>query len=320
MINFKVYAFVILAFLALRSGAQKTTNNLQYPADYSHSEIGSVSLLKKGRGTSSLIFITDAGIPPEFFEPLVRRLKRRFKCYVISLPGVSDLNGYKLPGGSYSNLVWLKAVDKSIEDVIKRERLENVTVIGHMIVSTYLALNFSLQHPELIDNCVILAGQPYATWDSHKNPGKPVSFEERKGSIDYYMAPRFYKTVAKESWNAGMFQPEDYSKNIELGQIMYNSTISTDMAIMIQFLCEYFNTDISRFFDDFKKEVLVLQPAFDEEYLKEKGNMKMLFWDMWNNAQDNEMITLKTLEDSRLAIGLENSKEVAEEIISFISN
>lgn len=294
-------------------------NNLQYPEDYTISELGTLSIQERGKGQTPLLLIADAGFEIDFFEDFINYNDSKYKFFVVTLPG-NSINGYPLPKGSYSQRTWLEAIDSTLLNFVQRKKLGKVIISGHLTISTYLALRFSIDHPEVVAGTIIFAGQPYASWPSRKDPtGKtPVSLEERAGSIDYYMAPRFYKTVKKEQWNKGLYQAEHYSEKSAVGEALYQSTTLVPIPLMVQLLCEYFTTDISLEFDKIKKPVLLIKPGFDDEYLAKNPSHKQLFNEYWQDAASSPNYIVKTIPDSRLAIGHTYVEILSKEISRFV--
>jgi len=295
-------------------------NNLKYSEGYKVSELGTLSVHQSGSGDIPMLLIADAGFDHTFFNEFTGFNKKRYTFYTVVLPG-KIVNGYPISGGSYTQLVWLNAIDSALESFVKERKLKNLVVAGHLTISTYVAMKFSIDHPEIVAATTIFAGQPYASWPSRKDPSgnTPVSLEERGGSIDYYMAPRFYKTLTKEHWNAGLYQPEHYAKNAQVGQTLFDETVATPMPVMIQLLCEYFTTDLSLEFDQISHPVLIAKPGFDSEYLASNPSHKKLFDEYWNKAELLDNYIVKTIPEARIALGKTHVKQLSREVNRFIN-
>jgi pimeloyl-ACP methyl ester carboxylesterase len=203
---------------------------------------------------------------------------------------------------------------------VQQKKLDDIIVGGHLTISTYLAIRFSIDHPEVVAGTIIFAGQPYSSWPSRRDPTgeTPVKLEERAGSIDYFMAPRFYKTVTREQWNDGLYQPSHYSEKSEIGDALYNSTVLVPIPLMVQLLCEYFTTDISLEFEKIEKPVLIIKPGFDEEYLAQNSSHSKLFHSYWQSTESLPNYSMNTIPNARLGLGHTHVKELSIQISQFI--
>ena len=293
-------------------------NNLVYPEEYKTSKLGTLSIDERGKGTAPMLLIADAGFDTGFFEDFISHNDSTYKFFVVTLPG-NSINGYPLPRGSYSQHIWLESIDSALVNFINQKKLNNIIVAGHLTISTYLAMRFSIDHPEVVAGTIIFAGQPYSSWPSRKDPtgNTPISLEERAGSIDYFMAPRFYKTVTREQWNNGLYQPNHYSENSDVGEALYNATALVPIPLMAQLLCEYFTTDISLEFEKIKKPVLIMKPGFDEGYLANNPSHSQLFHTYWQSAESLPNCTVKVIPNARLAMGHTYVKELSKQISQF---
>lgn len=298
-------------------------NNLEYAPSYTTTKLGELHIYKTGNGKQPVILIADAGFDKSFFDQLADTYQDKFQFYIVSLPGSKEVAGYPLPSESYSEKIWLNSIDTSLVNLIKKENLSDVIIGGHLTISTYIVLRFIIDHPNLVSKAFILAGQPYASWPSQKDPSgqTPVSFEERKGSIDYYMAPIFYKTLPRSSWQKGLYQPDHYSLNDKIGKKLYKLTSSAPIPVMIQLLCEYFTTDISLEFSNVRTPTLILQPSFDRKYLSEYSSHKSIFWDSWEKAKKYPTyFNIKKIQGTRLSLGYEHVNIIKSDLNEFLLN
>ena len=318
--NTKSIFYLTISLFTFHLSYAQPVNNLTYPTGYQTAELGQLKIEQFGEGERPFLLIADVGFTGNYFNNFLEGNSANFDFHVVTLPGTTELAGYTIPSGSYANHSWLNAIDLALYRYVSNKNLKEMIIGGHLVIATHVALSFALKHPDIISHTIIMSGQPYASWPSPKDPsGKtPVSIEERKGSIDYFMAPRFYKTISKEDWNKGLYQPQHYSPNIGIGNELYQQTTTASMPVMIQMLCEYFTTDFSLQFDQVSVPTLILQPDFSNEYLAKNPTHQALFYDYWDAAKSNSNFTFKTISNARLSLGYEQIELVSMAIQDFI--
>lgn len=116
-------------------------------ADASFSEADPIHVQVVGNG-DPILLIPGFTVPGEIWNPLVARLSDRYECHVVTLAGFGGKEPIAFP--------WLPKVNQALDDYIKNQKLENLTVIGHSLggtVATWLAAqeNNSISRLILVD-------------------------------------------------------------------------------------------------------------------------------------------------------------------------
>ncbi|MEM9680340.1 MAG: hypothetical protein AAF901_08460 [Bacteroidota bacterium] len=313
---------MLLIWIAYTGAQEKVINNLKYPEGYKVSPLGKTLVNEYGIGEKAIAIIADPGFNEDFFKPLIEELKD-YKILVFTIPGTPELNGYPVNTTSFGNRVWLKAIQTNIVEKLKESGYESYTLMGHLAISTHLVLRIALDQPELVSRGLILAGSPYSSWPSRSDPSgnTPVKLEERAGSMDYYLAPRFYKTLSKENWDQGLYQPEHYSKDEDLGNTLYTKSTKANVTVLINLLCEYFTTNISSELNNIKTSFLLLIPEFDKEHLEKYPARKNFFDNFWKaDGEYPKMFKVAKIKDLRLGMGYEINRDLIHQIRTFLTH
>ena len=86
-----------------------------------------------GKGKPVLL-IPGFTVPGSVWNPLVKQLEKNYECHIVTLAGFGGKKPIDFP--------WLPKVNASLKDYIKKNNLQDVTVIGHSLggtVATWLA-------------------------------------------------------------------------------------------------------------------------------------------------------------------------------------
>ncbi|HMJ68177.1 MAG TPA: hypothetical protein VK508_04755 [Cyclobacteriaceae bacterium] len=136
--------------------------------------------------------------------------------------------------------------------------------------------------------------------------GEPKEFP-LKGSIAYvdkYTAPQFFKVMSKITFDDGNYLPELYSLNPANARKLWVQSSNVAVPVMIQYLCEFFASDITLETGNIKCPVLIIRARFKEEMLSQKENaatnyIKPQFVDAWDRvANSNPLIKIHDVESS----------------------
>lgn len=101
---------------------------------------------------------------------------------------------------------WTDGAYRALVDLMDRESMEDVVVVGHWITGTGLALRLAIEHPERIRAVVLLAGAPRSTTSNPEGPVE-VPHEDRVKLVDEQLAPEWFRTVTRETWDDNNFRP-----------------------------------------------------------------------------------------------------------------
>jgi len=90
---------------------------------------------------SPVLLIPSFTVPGESWEATVRKLEKKYECHVLTLAGFGGKEPIAFP--------WLPKVNEAIEAYIKKNNLQDLTIIGHSLGGTIAALLASKEDSRL---------------------------------------------------------------------------------------------------------------------------------------------------------------------------
>lgn len=299
-----------------------TLNNLEHPPGYVTAPLRTLgAVVRQGSGPIDVLIIPGWGFGAEVFETFMRENASRYRMVAVTLPGFGGTAAPPMPpaGTSYAEATWIRAAEDAIARVIQREQLRKPILVGHFIVGTQLALRLALDHSTLIGGMVIVGGEPMRYRPSPRDTtGKtPMSREERVTGIDDYLAPRWFRTVTKQTFDANNFPAAHYSRNPARAAELWKISSDVPLPVMIRYLCEYWAMDLTDDFPRIAVPTLVLAPAFTPAMLADPKQpfLKSLYLDSWEGVRRmNPRIETRTVADSRIFITDDQAAAVRDAI------
>lgn len=322
-----------------------TLNNLVHPAGYKTCTIGDLGNVKKtGKGKQSMIIIPGLGFGGDKYDELVRHYKKRYTVYTITPAGFDGTPAPPMPEApvKYFSLPWTNGIEMGIINLIEKENLYKPIILAHFVTGTQVALNLAHDHPDLISSAIIIGGSPYRYHPSQKKDGSWSDWEneqkytpdQREKVLDYYWAPKWFKTVTKKTWDDNMWTPDDYCKDKTTGKDLFDSSARVPIQVMVEYLLEWMAYDPQEKYKDIHVPVLVLVPDFKEllsytpkdtlscKSYAAKQYLKYFHQVSWQDAIDHgiDNFTFKTISDSRLFTWIDNPDGTYASIDDFIKS
>ena len=190
-------------------------NNLAHSTGYKPCALGELGRVTSvGNGSRDMILIAGAGFGGDIFDGFMERHKNKYTMYAVTLPGFGRTAAPPMPneGVSYGDQTWMRGAQQGIERLIAEKKMKRPIVVGHWLNATQIALNLALDNPDKIAAVVIISGiAKDNTVDMQL--GRTVTPEERTKRIDSSMAPRWFKTVTRGTWDDNNFYPHDYARH-----------------------------------------------------------------------------------------------------------
>jgi len=298
-------------------------NNLVDPPGYRTAALGSLGrFTKTGTGSRSMILIPGLGFGGESLEDFMAPLADRFTMYAVTLPGMGGTPAPPSPaeGTSFGEQTWTNGALKAIEALIESEHIEAPIVVGHWMTGTQLALRLALKHPEKIRAVVILSGTTrFTPMNATGKPPHP-DLEKRIAGVDQSMAPRWFKTVTRETWDDNNFMPWDYAVQPVRGMRLWREAARPDLHVWVRYLCEFFAQDISLDLGHLEVPALVLEPGLEDVYHDPGSNYMEAYalagWD--GPALENPRINMKTIPGSRIFMWYDQPEAVRAAVDEFL--
>ena len=308
-----------------------TLNNLIHPAGYETSPNGRLGAVSQsGHGKSSMILIPGIGFGGDVFDELIAAYKDRFTVYAVTPAGFGNTAAPAMPaaGTSYAEMTWTNGIVTGVLDLIEKENLDRPIVVGHFATGTQVALNLALAHPEKIGKVIILSGQPYRYYPSRTDASQfdwskesKLTQERRSQLADQYWAPKWFKTVTKETWISNNWQANEYSADSSFGMKWVDESAAVPLQVNIRYLLEFFTYDVTSRYQDIKIPVLILIPSFDDAFLTGREEyLKYFQQEAWNSARNkNPLLQFKVVPDSRIFMWHDNPSGTFNAIDNFLA-
>lgn len=302
----------------------QSINNLQHPPNYETSEWGKLGDVKSfGSGDQTMILLPGWGFDWTIFEDFIAKYEGDYKMYAVTFPGFGSTNAPAMPEeeDKYSETYWTKGIIKGIKDLIEQEGIERVTLVSYFTYSNIIATRLALDQPERIDRVVIISGM--AKFTSNLVPYEPATLAQRVYYVEQSLAPQWFKTVSKETWDAGNFHPKVFTKDSITAKAYWNQMSAVPIPTMVRYLCEYYCTDLSLEYANLKVPVLVVLPSFTDDILYDAKTSyaTSFFHYSWLGAKPaSNKISIVSITDSNAFILDDQPQKLFQFIDEFMSD
>ena len=262
----------ILLFAASPALAQpgavqdSTLDNLVHAPGYVTCEPGTLgAVVERGKGPVDMVLVSGFGVGASAFEGFMQRNANRYHMLAITLPGFEGSAAPPMPpaGTSYGDQTWTRAAIAAVVKLIDGRKLDRPVVVGHFINGTQVAMRVALDHPEKVRAVVLLAGTPrFEPVASSRFWPKNLTLEKKIQATDQYSAPRWFKTVTRQTWVKGNFVATDYSADSVRGKRFADRANQPPLPVLVRYLCEFHASDLWPDLERLEPPLLVIQPSF----------------------------------------------------------
>jgi pimeloyl-ACP methyl ester carboxylesterase len=295
-------------------------NNLIHAPGYECAPWGEVPYQKHGAGPKALLLLSGWGFDDAVFNDFIEKNREEYTLYAFQLPGYGDTRAYEMPaeGVSYGAGYWLKGVEAGILKLIEKERLKKPVLVAHFAVSTHIALEAAAKHPDKFGKLVLIGG-PAAF--RNPPPYDTLGYLARVRSIDMYLAPRWFKTVSRETWLNGNFPPKVYSLDSLRGKKLFEQANVAPLPVQIRYLCENWAADYG-IYEQIRIPVLAVVPSFTKAVLEDPTLFSLKWYtDEWSElAAKNNNIRISIVEGSACNVMQDRLPELNRLLADFLSN
>jgi len=317
-----------------------TLNNLVHPSGHKTANPNELGRIEKfGKGEQSLILIAGLGFGSAIYKDLVGKYKTAYKIYSVTPAGFGGTQAPPMPLASakYSEMTWTNGIIEGVLKLISDEGLQKPIIISSFVTGTQVALELAIKHSDKIGKVIIIGGAPYRYFPSQASDGTYSDWEkervatakQRSAVVESYWAPKWFKTVTKETWDANMWTPDDYCKDPSLGNKFFDESASVPVQVMVRYLIEWMTYDINDRYKSITIPVLMLVPDFNtvlyssgstevfppKVYLKYFHQVPITMTEKAGNPK----LLVKGITDSRLFTWIDNPIDTYREIDSFIN-
>ena len=329
------YVFVILLVICVLApgimSAQKRRlnqnpklNNLVHAEGYKTGNLGDLGRVRKaGNGPKDMILIAGAGFGGNIWDSFVSTRKEKYTMYVITLPGFGGTQAPPMPsnGTSYGVQTWTKSAQTGVHKLIVEKKLKKPIIVAHWIIATQIAIGLALENPDILSRVVIISGvAKNALADAQI--GKKLTVKQRISWVDKGLAPRWFKTVTRDTWDDNAFYPSDYAVHPVRALQLWRLAFEPTLPVHIRYLCENWSQDSTVGLSGLKVPLLIVMPNPGADYDAIPGQIgviKTLTRNSWEGVEKmSKMIRLETVEKSRVFIMDDQPKKLDEVIAKFL--
>lgn len=300
-------------------------NNLVLPEGYQTAKLGELGHVEIiGNGSKDMILIAGLGFGWEVFQPFIDENTSRYTMYAVSMAGMGGTQAPPMPpeGTSYVENTWMNGTIEGVLNLLKKKQLHKPAVMGSFVQGASIAFRLAIDYPEKFSSVIIAGGS--ARVINPQNPGiKNLPLSVRSSYIDTVLAPNWFKTVTENTWDTNNYYPENYSRNPEKAQALWEMVTHVPVPVMVRYLCEFYASDVSLDFNRLKIPALVLLPDFDEATLANSRNNFLTFNfgpENWENAVNNSLIELRIMPESHLIMMADQPEKLTEVVADFIEH
>jgi pimeloyl-ACP methyl ester carboxylesterase len=126
-------------------------------------------------------------------------------------------------------------------------------------------MRVALAHPGQVRAVVLLAGTPrFEPVTASRYWPRNLTLEQKVQAVDRFSAPRWFKTVTRQTWVNGNFVASDYSVDLVLGRRFADLANQPPLPVLVRYLCEFHASDLWPDLRRPRPALLVVQPGFTE--------------------------------------------------------
>src|SRR5262245_15154051 len=209
------------AFGQQLAAQDSTLDNLVHAKNYVTSAPGTLGVVvERGKGPIDMVLVSGFGVGASAFDGFMRRNGDRYRMFAITLPGFEGTPAPPMPppGTSYGEQTWTRWATDAVVKLIRQKKLSRPIIVGHFINGSQVAMRVAVEHPELVRAVVLLAGTPrYEPVKATPYWPKDMTLDQKVRAVDQFLAPRWFKTVTRDTWVKNNFFASDYSVDSALG-------------------------------------------------------------------------------------------------------
>jgi len=327
--SFRLSAILLLAAspALAQSGAlqDSTLDNLVHAKDYATCAPGALgAVVERGKGPVDIVLVSGFGLGASAFEGFMRRNASRYRMLAVTLPGFEGTAAPPMPppGTSYGKQTWTRSATDAVVKLIREKHLDRPVLVGHFINGTQVAMQIALDHPEMVRGIVLLAGTPrFEPVTPTRFWPKDLTLEQKVRAVDQFTAPRWFKTVTRETWVRGNFIASDYSADSVLGKRFAARANDAPLPVLVRYLCEFHASDLWPDLGRLETPLLVIQPSFTASVRSDstRNYLQSYFEEPWRGRLDGRPRTdASFLEDAGILVMEDRASAVDSRIASFV--
>jgi len=301
-----------------------TLDNLVHAQDYVTSAPGTLgAVVERGKGRVDMVLISGFGVGALAFEGFMRRNADRYHMFAVTLPGFEGTAAPPMPapGTSYGDQTWTRAATAAVEQLIREKKLDHPVLVGHFINGTQVAMRVALDHPEMVRAVVLLAGTPrFEPVKASRFWPKDLTLEQKVQAVDRYSAPRWFKTVTRNTWVNGNFVATDYSADSALGKRFADRANQPPLPVLVRYLCEFHASDLWPDLDRMQRPLLVIRPTFTATLRADttRNYLQGYFEEPWRGRLDRPRMETLAVDNAGILVMEDQPAIVDRKVAEFV--
>lgn len=302
-----------------------TLDNLVHAQDYASCEPGTLGkVVERGTGPVDMVLVSGFGVGASAFEGFMQRNASRYRMFAVTLPGFEGTQAPPMPpaGTSYGEQTWTRAASEAVVTLIREKKLDRPVLVGHFINGTQVAMRTALDHPDMVRVVVLLAGTPrFEPVVASRFWPKDLTLEQKIQGVDRFSAPRWFKTVTRDTWVRGNFVATDYSADSARGGRFADLANQPPLPVLVRYLCEFHASDLWPELDRLETPLLLIQPSFTASVRADstRNYLRSYFEEPWRGRLDDRPRTETLfLQDAGILVMEDQAAEVDRRVAAFL--
>ena len=299
-------------------------NNLVHAVGYKTGKLGELGRVDlAGTGSKDMILIAGFGFGGKVWDGFISSRKEQYSMYSITLPGFDGTPAPPMPTAetSYGEQTWTRAALCGVRRLIVEKKLKKPIIVAHWSIATQIAIALALVYPELVSRVVVVSGIAKNVM-ADAQFGKTLTVKDRIAYVDKGMAPRWFKTVTRDTWDDNNWYPSDYAVHPVRAMQLWRMAFQPTLPVNVRYLCEIWAQDSTVGLEKLKVPLLIVKPGLGSDYDSipgQRGGLRFLTQDSWKDVEiKSKLITVKTIENSRAFIMDDQPKRLDEIIEAFL--
>jgi pimeloyl-ACP methyl ester carboxylesterase len=318
---------MLLASTAARSQPalqDSTLDNLVHANGYVTCPPGALgAVVERGQGGTDMVLVSGFGVGASAFEGFMTRNAGRYHMLAITLPGFEGTAAPPMPaaGTSYGAQTWTQEAVDAVVQLIEQKKLRRPVLVGHFINGTQVAMRVALERPDLVRAVVLVAGTPrFEPVTASRFWPKNMTLEQKVQAVDRFSAPRWFKTVTRETWVHGNFVASDYSVDTTRGRPFADRANAPPLPVLIRYLCEFHASDLWPDLDRLQQPLLLVQPNFTAAQHADstKRYLQGYFDEPWRGRLERKGTKTVRVENAGILVMDDQPALVDREVAAFL--
>lgn len=314
------------AFAQPAAPQDSTLDNLVHAKGYVTAPPGALgAVVERGKGPIDMVLVSGFGLGASAFEDFARRNAGRYRMLVVTLPGFEGTPAPPMPapGTSYGDQTWTRAAADAVVDLIRKRKLDRPVLVGHFINGPQVAMRIAIEHPEMARAVVLVAGSPrFEPVTASRSWPKDLTRDQKVQAVDRFMAPRWFKTVTRETWVKNNFVATDYSTDPTRGKSFADRANEPPLPVLVRYLCEFHASDVWPELDRLQRPLLVIRPSFTAALRADttRSYLQSFFEEPWRGRLDRRPQTeALTVEGAGILVMDDQPATVDRKVADFIT-